>query len=61
MTPMTIEHLILGLSLGSLHILIAIIGFVILRRMKADGERTYRVLGALIVQGSEKIQALLHD
>ena len=64
MTPMTIEHLILGIVLGcslGLLVFVAVFGFVMLRRMKADGERTFRVLGALIVQESEKVQALLRD
>lgn len=59
---MTFEHLILGITLAcslGLLVFIAVFGFVMLRRMKVDGERTFRILGALIVQESEKVQALL--
>jgi hypothetical protein len=58
------EHLILGLSMGALIVLEIIIGIVGLWLLKTDTarlDRTQRVLGALIVQESEKVQALLRD
>jgi hypothetical protein len=58
------EHLILGLSMGGLIVLEIIIGIVGLWLLKTDTarlDRTQRVLGALIVQESEKVQALLRD
>jgi len=58
MIPVTVEHIILGSILAAETAIVAVIGFVILRRMKADSERTFRILGALIVQESEKVQAL---
>ena len=61
MTLITIDHIILGSILAAETAVVAVIGFVILRRMKADSERTFRVLGSLIVQDSEKVQALLRD
>lgn len=61
MTSVTIEHIILGAILGAETLVVAVIGYVILRQITARLDRTLRVLGSLIVQESEKVQALLRD
>jgi len=60
-TALTIEHIILGAILGAETLVVAVIGYVILRQITARLDRTLRVLGGLIVQESEKVQALLRD